>query len=317
MSSTFKALFGKKSNEASDMAPPSYATRPPKNHKKALSNIDSEEDDEVMPPSHVDPGRSKQVYDIDSDEEEAPPQSERPRTRARSHGGKGKVDQNRSDAHGKQRSHHDSGRRGTSQALVRREPSLSDEEPGPSRGHLGANNSKALKTRGHGGRDTVNEDDTITIKRFRTLGWKELTPLQARGTAGAFEISTRNLKTLCDDGKVRFDCKNQHFNFDLMYPLFPPHIVNRVKYVLDRIDRKAKEKEEHIHEGRTIVEKRILVPIYMSPDPYLEPYHEPSYEDEYEPCMSNAGCLSAEWQIHDPSTRYCQCAGCKLTYLEF
>ncbi|MCJ1421387.1 hypothetical protein MMC32_007750 [Xylographa parallela] len=313
MSSTFKGSFGRKSNAAPDVAPPSYATRPPKNHKKALSIIDSEEDDEVMPPSHVDRGRSKQVYNIDSDDEETPHQSERPRTRARSHGGKGKVDHNRSDAHWKQRSHHDSGRRGTSQALVRREPSLSDEEPGPSRGHRGANKSK------------VNNEETITIGRFRVLSWKELVPADRTLTADIFEISLGQLMNYVDDGKIRMDNKNTQLDYELMYPLFPPYIVNRVKNEIESFKRATQNMGEHGRNRKTIIETRFLVPVYFPP--YPEQCYEPTYEDEYGQLQLGVdyprrpgGRLShgrghssriLPWP-HDPFNLNCLCSECGL-----
>ncbi|MCJ1382933.1 hypothetical protein MMC17_006046 [Xylographa soralifera] len=336
MSSTFKGSFGKKSNAASDMAPPSYATRPPKNHQKASSTIDSEEDDEVMPPNTVDRGRSKQVYDIDSDEEEAPAQSERPRTRARSHGGRDKIDHNRADAHGKQRSRHDSGRRGTSQALVRREPSLSDEEPVPSRGHRGANKSKALTTRGHGGRQTAHEEETISIERFRVVTWKQMAPSDRRLVADNFEISLGQLKNYCDDGKIRMDNKLTRLDYELMYPLFPPHIVNRVKNEIEAYNREDQKMKNQSRKGRTIIETRFVVPAFVPHNPYLEPYHEPylpPYLEQYhEPYLEEedwderygsnlfntrssggrrAFGFGSPWS-HDPLNANCLCWECEL-----
>ena len=280
MSSTFKGSFGRKSNPVSDVAPPSYATRPPKNHQKTSNIIDSEEDDEVMPPSHEDRGRSKQVYDIDSDEEEVPAQSERPRTGARSHGGKDEANHNRAAAYGKQRSHHDSERRGTSQALVRREPSLSDEESGPSRGHRGANKSKALTTRGPEDRQKANEKEFISIERFRKPTWREIPILDRVNIADFFEISLGQLRNYVDDGKVRKDNKTNKWNLALMYPLFPPHIVNRVKNEIEAIRREEQKRMEDGRNGKTIIETRFVVPTYRPHNPYLEPYYEPI--DEYE-----------------------------------
>ncbi|MCJ1296036.1 hypothetical protein MMC34_007601 [Xylographa carneopallida] len=279
MSSTFKGSFGKKANAAPDMLPPSYATRPPKNHRKASDNIDSEEDEAVYS-SHGDRGRSKQAYDNDSDEEEAPVQPERSRRRARSHGGRGQVDHNRADGHGRQRDGHDSRGHGTSQALVRREPSLSDEEPGPSRGHRGVNKSKALAIRGQSAQQSADEEETISIERFCVLTWSQMLRSDRKLVAGVFDIPFWQLKNYVDGGKIRMDKKIMKLDFELMYPLFPPHIVNRVKNETESARRREQEAKKLGGNKTTIIQTTLVAPTYRPRNPYLEPYYEPN--DEYE-----------------------------------
>ncbi|MCJ1395617.1 hypothetical protein MMC18_008503 [Xylographa bjoerkii] len=319
MSSIFKGSFGKKPNAASDMPPPSYATRPPKNHRKASSIIDSEEDEEIMQPSRADIDRTKQVYDIDSDDEEVLAQPSHPPPHTRSHGGRNNVDHERADNHSKHSTRLDSGRRGTSQALVRRDPSPFDEEPGPSRGRRGGNKSnKVSRSRSNGKRQASSDEETVTVERFRAVKMHELSPKEVAFITDCFEIPTRKLRDYCDDGKIRFDRKSDFFDFELMYPLFPPHVVNRFEDELKKL-KKSKNMEttdEIDRGGRTIAETRFLVPTYVPYEPYLEPYYEPYYKPNYEPYYNpytlNTGRHHPGLSSHDPTNPLCCCMDCEL-----
>jgi len=285
--------------------------------------VDSEEDEEVTQSSQGGGGRTQQVYDIDSDEG-IPVQSARPPPRARNHGGPSKVEHEGADNHNERHNRHDSGRRGTSQALVRREPSLSDEEPGPSRGHRGGNKSKkASTTRGYGKQQASDDEETVTVERFRLVEWRELCSADIDLITNCLNMTRRKLREHCEEGKIRYDRKSNFFDFELMYPFFPPHLVNRFEDELKKVKKSGKERkkmDEAARGGRTIVETRLLVPTYLAYEPYDEPNYELDYElyrakhggdfSYQEPSPWSRGHLG--YLTHNPNNPYCDCMHCEL-----
>ncbi|MCJ1398591.1 hypothetical protein MMC11_001791 [Xylographa trunciseda] len=330
MSSIFKGSMGKNSNKASEVAPPSYATRPPKDHQKASNMIDSEEDDQATQTSQGGRGRTQQVYDIDSDDEEVSAQSSRLPLRARNHGGQSKIEHAGADNHDERHTRPDPNRRGTSQALVQREQSRSDEEPGPSTGYRSEDKSKKISTsRGDGKRQGSGDEETVIVERFRRMEWQELWDRDIALLTKCLGITMRKLKDHCDDGKIRYDRKSNYIDYELLYPFFPPHRVHRLEdgiKKLKKASKETKEMNEAARGGRTTVETRFVVPPYMpyKPDHELDylPYcelHRPNYgsfsylqlpDPNYRSFLSFD--RSDPNDRHDPTNRYCECTDCLL-----
>ena len=307
MNNMFKGSLGKNSNASvrqpavkplSDIAPPSYATRPPKGHQKAASDIDLEEDDKIGRPNQAGSGRTQQIYDIDSDDDEAPVQSSHAPQGTASYRGWDKADHGREDENDRRRVRHDSARRDMSQALVRREPSPSYGEPEPSRGYSGGNKSKKSLTSGdEGGRQAANKKETITMNRFTVIPWDELSFRTISIATELFEISITRLKRYVDDGKVRLDRKTNMANFELMYPFFAPYIVERVKDELEFTEKGFKLNPRQRYRP---VETEVLDPM----NPAAMPYHPDDWYNPYE--------MSENKDAHDPYDPYCECLDCLL-----